>query len=286
VVLKKDVYAAQENVRTKLRNSSIQVRAVSLRWLSMRYGKSKIIDEWKEEEKFPFEGWDFSYLKGRKIEEKPPWDYIRIARRLVRKSSSLLDMGTGGGEIFSRLSPFPKYTVATEGYKPNIAIARKRLKPLGVEVIGISKNLIKLPFENETFDMVLNRHEAFDAKEVYRMLKKNGIFLTQQVGRGNLNDLAKTFGTNTEYSIGSLENSVRNIKSAGFKIKYAKKWKGKIEFKDVGAIVYFLKAIPWIIPKFNVNRNLRHLIKLQNKMNRNKILRFTQARYIILAQKI
>ena len=82
-----------------------------------------LIKQWKKEERMPFKGWDFSYIKNRIIEEKPPWNYAKIARQLIRKSKSVLDMETGGGEIFSSLGPFPKHAIAYEGYKPNVKVA-------------------------------------------------------------------------------------------------------------------------------------------------------------------
>ena len=59
------------------------------------------LEQWISEEKAPFKGWDFSHIKNRKIDQKLPWNYNLLAKRLVGKSNSVLDMGTGGGEIFS-----------------------------------------------------------------------------------------------------------------------------------------------------------------------------------------
>jgi len=56
--------------------------------------------QWKKEEQMPFSGWDFSYLKDRKTEELPPWDYISLAKELIKKSTSLLDVATGGRRSF------------------------------------------------------------------------------------------------------------------------------------------------------------------------------------------
>lgn len=39
--------------------------------------------------------------------------------------------------------------------------------------------------------MIINRHGDFDAKELYRLLKKGGIFITQQVGSDNDRELVE-----------------------------------------------------------------------------------------------
>ena len=53
---------------------------------------------WLHEEKFLFEGWDFSHLDGRMFEDEIPWSYDQRAVELMGEATSLLDMETGGGE--------------------------------------------------------------------------------------------------------------------------------------------------------------------------------------------
>lgn len=248
--------------------------------------QNKIIKKWKKEETTKFCGWNFSHLKSRKIEEKLPWDYTTLAKKLVRKSESILDMGTGGGEIFSSLMPFPCKATVTEGYRPNYLLAKKRLEPLGVKVIDFENATVrKLPFKNEEFDLVLNRHDAFDITELFRILKSNGIFLTQQVGKNNLMDLMKFFNSKQKFNIASFQSVKNELIGTGFKIKFAENWEGKTEFKDVGAIVYFLKNIPWIMKDFSVDSHLKYLLKLQKKVENGKKLVFNENRYLIQAEK-
>lgn len=245
----------------------------------------KLVEQWKEDEKAVFKGWDFSYLKKRMIDPNPPWNYIKIAKKLIKKSKAVLDMETGGGEIFSSLKPFLKHAVAYEGYKPNVSVARKRLKPLGVKVIE-TRNLKKLPFKDKEFDLVLNRHGAINGKEIYRILKDGGTFFTQQVtGSDDSQDLVREFKAKRKFSDINLEKYVKELKKAGFKIKSSRKWKGKKVFKDVGAIVYYLKAIPWIVKGFGVKNNLKDLKRLQKKIEKNKELKFQTAKFMILAKK-
>lgn len=245
----------------------------------------KLIKQWKGEEKAVFKGWDFSYLKKRMTEPKPPWDYVKIAKKLMKKSGAVLDMETGGGEIFSLLKPFPRHAVAYEGYKPNVSIARKKLNLLGVKVVEC-RNLKKLPFKDQEFDLVLNRHGAINAKEIYRILKIRGVFFTQQVtGSDDSQDLVKEFGAKRKFSDINLQKYVKELKEAGFKIKASMKWKSKKIFKDVGAVVYYLKAIPWIVKGFSVENNLKDLKKLQKKLEKNKELKFDTARFMIVAEK-
>ena len=245
----------------------------------------ELMKKWEEDEKAVFKGWDFSYLKRRMIEENPPWNYKRKAKELVKKSHSVLDMETGGGEIFSEFAPFPKNAKAYEGYAPNIVVAKKRLKPLGVKIVKCT-NLKKLPFNDEEFDLVLNRHGAINAREIFRILKPRGIFFTQQVtGSKDSMDLVKEFKAKRKFSDINLELYKKKLLDAGFEIKENKKWEGEKIFKDVGAIIYYLKAIPWIVENFSVERNFKTLIKLQNKLEKKGQLKFDTAKFLILAKK-
>lgn len=242
--------------------------------------------QWKKDERAVFQGWDFSYLKGRMLMPTFPWNYEKIAKRLVSKSSSVLDMETGGGEVFSSLAPFPKHAVAYEGYEPNIPVARKRLEPLGVKVVRCT-SVDNLPFKEGKFDLVLNRHGAINAKEIYRILKNGGFFFTQQVtGADYLKDLVKEFGAKRKFSHITLEEYEKQLRNAGFVILKSRKWSGKQIFKDVGAIAYYLKAIPWAVPGFSVEKRLPDLKRLQRKLEREGKLEFEAARFMIVAKKM
>ncbi|HLD01635.1 MAG TPA: hypothetical protein VJC10_02045 [Patescibacteria group bacterium] len=52
------------------------------------------------------------------------------------------------------------------------------------------------------------------------------------------------------------------VEQNGFVIKRSKMWEERITFTDVGAVVYFLKAIPWIVESFSVDNYLPYLGKL------------------------
>ena len=70
-------------------------------------------------------------------------------------------MGTGGGEVLLEIDHPHENTYATEAYLPNFAFCQQQLSSLGITVKQIFED-DKLPFEDETFDFVINRHEFFD----------------------------------------------------------------------------------------------------------------------------
>lgn len=102
----------------------------------------------------------------------------------------MMDYDTGGGEFLLSLNhPFDK-TSATEGYAPNVSLCKERLLPLGIDFIEC-KNPHDIPFHNHSFDLMINRHGDFAPMEIYRLLRKNGLFITEQVGEDNERDLVE-----------------------------------------------------------------------------------------------
>lgn len=90
-------------------------------------------------------------------------------------------MGTGSGEFLLTMNHPYNLTSVTEAYTPNIKLCRETLLPLGITVAQ-TFNDNKLPFDNDVFDIIINRHSSFDLYEVNRVLKSGGYFITQQVG--------------------------------------------------------------------------------------------------------
>ncbi|MGH0597630.1 class I SAM-dependent methyltransferase [Bacillus mycoides] len=239
-----------------------------------------------ESAKTNFSGWDFSFISetGRMNSEPLPWSYGSTAFQLMQRAKSMLDMGTGGGEFLSMLQPFPPTIYATEGYAPNVPIARKKLEPLGVTVVEVTDDTA-LPFQDGQFDLIVNQHESYAASEVKRILSANGTFLTQQVGGLDCAELNEQFGTplNSEFSSWSLKTACSELEQNGFTILEAKEEFPLQRFYDVGAVVYYLKAIPWQIPDFTVESYNEKLYRIHEIILQKGYFDVKQHRFIIKA---
>ena len=229
--------------------------------------REELIKTRQREERAPFSGWDFSHLEGRMLEEQPPWSYAARAAELMDAASAVLDMGTGGGErLLALREHWPGKVAVTEDYPPNVKLARERLEPLGVRVVELALNReTPMPFGDGEFDLVLNRHSGTNPPEVARILAPGGTFLTQQVHGLYAQDLIAAFYAEPLWPHATMENKVRRLEGAGLTILDAREWTGKFTFADVGAIVYYLKAIPWVVDGFSVETHLAHLLALQER---------------------
>lgn len=244
---------------------------------------------WKQEEGVPFYGWDFSYISDRCLVESPPWSYEGMARGLMSSSNAALDLGTGGGEILLSIEDVsPQLVVATEEYAPNVKLAHERLAPFGIEVVKTDDSDLeqKLPFADEKFDLVIDRHTCFNALEVARVLKPDGVFLTEQVDGRDCFDLCQAFGRMPQWMFFTLDYVLDRIESSGLAVEFAKEWEGRMVFKDVGALVYYLKAVPWIVPGFKVETHMECLLKLQDRIDDEGELSFSRRLFILKAVKV
>jgi SAM-dependent methyltransferase len=233
----------------------------------------------------PFSGWDFSYLQGKMLESPLPWDYRQLVESYLASAGSLLDMGTGGGEFLDSLAALPAVTFATEGYLPNLGLAQARLAQRGVQVRQVLADNL-LPFEDSTFDLVINRHEEYDPAQVWRVLKPGGHFITQQVGGLNDLDLNAMLGAPPpEYFDWCLFKTSQDLLGLGFRLLHSKQVNGWTRFTDCGSLVYYLKCIPWQIADFSIERYLDRLTLANAYIETHGFIEFVSQRFYLVAQK-
>lgn len=235
-----------------------------------------------------FSGWDFSYVvdTGRMVDFPLKWSYTSKVLSKLRNANTFLDMGTGGGEFLSLLHPLPPNSYATEGYEPNLPVAKKRLEPLGVTVVKIEEDNI-LDFENDFFDLIINRHEEYSVKEVKRVLKKDAYFITQQVGGRNCIELNKILGCNEDFGMNewNLDYAVLELEKEGLEVIEKDEDFPKLRFFDIGAVVFYLKAVPWQISDFSIDKYYDTLKNLHNIIQEKGYIDIKEHRFFILAKK-
>lgn len=248
--------------------------------------KTELKNLWKQDENQSFKGWDFSYISKRHTEEELPWDYKEEVKPLMG-NKKMLDMGTGGGEFLISLQPKAGVTYATESYPPNIELCKRILPEYGIEIRAV-ENDEELPFNTSFFDLVINRHESFSIKEVYRILNSGGRFVTQQVGGRNNKELSKLLLgeypdiVNANFN---LENTVKELENEGFKVIKQYEFFPSSKYYDIGAIVYFARIIEWEFPGFSVDKCFDALYELHEKLERDGYVESMEHRFFIEAIK-
>lgn len=242
----------------------------------------------KEEEKAKMIGWDFEYIADRfhSQEETLPWELNEVIGRYRKNSHRLLDIDTGGGEFLLSLGHPYELTCATEGYAPNVELCRERFGKHGIEFLEM-KDYANMPFENERFDIIINRHGAFEPKEIRRALRPNGVFITQQVGENNDRELVEMLLPDVKKSFSGhdLANCVNALQSAGMTVLEQDEAYRPISFYDTGALVWFAKIIEWEFVGFSVESCFERLLDVENEIRKNGSVSGKIHRFYIVAQK-
>ena len=241
---------------------------------------------WLEEEQHAFRGWDFSHIQSRWQHSPLDWDYKSIVTERLCPTNQLLDMGTGGGEFLLSLNHPHGGTSVTEAWAPNIQLCMEKLAPLGVQVYPVKEDAL-LPIADSSFDIVINRHESYDLHEVRRVLKPNGMFITQQVGGENGISLEKRINLEERiHPVFSLQSEMPQFQDNGFSVKYSNECFPELKFFNVGAFVFWAKIIEWSFPGFSVEKNFERLCALHNNLEQRGFISTTEHRFVIVAQNV
>lgn len=201
-------------------------------------------------------GWDFSWLAGRATEQRPSWGYQRLLADRLAAAGSALDIQTGGGEVLAGVAAFPATMAATESWPPNVARATELLHPRGVVVVA-DPDEPPLPFADAAFGLVTSRHPATVWwTEIARVLRSGGTYFAQHVGPRSVAELYEYFLGPQAGVPGARhpDRETAEAREAGLEIVDVRMERLRLEFFDVGAVVYFLRKVIWMVPDFTVDR--------------------------------
>lgn len=242
-------------------------------------------DIWIEEENRVKGINNFSYIDGRWDADELPWNYRDILSKYLKKTDMLLDLDTGNGEFLLTLDHPFELTGISEGYDPNYELCKVELEPLGITVKKLLKSN-ELPYEDGMFDVVHNRNGSFNPDEVWRVLKPNGYFITQQIGGLNDFNLSKVLIDDyipafPDYNLNIGIELIRD------KFDVVEKDEGFVDvrFYDVGTIIAFASIARVEFPNFSVDRCFDKLLKLQDQLEELGHISTTQHRFMMVGQK-
>lgn len=240
-----------------------------------------------EAEAAPVDGWDFGWLDGRATEQRPSWGYARLMGARMANAAAALDISTGGGEVLAGVPVLPRLTVATESWPPNAARATALLRPRGVAVVTAPDGP-PLPFADAAFDLIVCRHPVTaHFGDITRLLAPGGTYFAQHVGPDSAFEVSDFFlGPLTRGESGrEPELERREAEEAGLDVVDLRSERLRMEFFDVGAMIYFLRKVIWIVPGFTVDAYRARLRELHERIRAEGPFVSYSARFLIEARK-
>jgi SAM-dependent methyltransferase len=232
-------------------------------------------------------GWDFSWLDGRASEQRPSWGYQRLMVRRLETVDAALDIQTGGGEVLAGATRFPATMAATESWAPNVALATRRLHPRGVVVVA-DPDEPPLPFADKSFDLVTSRHPATVWwQEIARVLRPGGTYLAQHVGPESVSEVYEFFLGPQRFTQHPRhpDRERADAERAGLTVRSIRMERLRMEFFDIGAMVYFLRKVIWIVPGFTVAAYRDRLLDMHHKIENDGVFVAHSSRVLIEATR-
>ena len=234
------------------------------------------------------DGWDFSWLDGRAIEQRPSWGYQRMLGARLAAATAALDIQTGGGEVLAGVPALPPLMAATESWPPNVAKATQLLHPRGVVVVADCDEP-PLPFGDAAFDLVVSRHPVTTWwTEIARVLRPGGTYFSQQVGPRSVFELVEWFVGPQPGEVTGDRNPAdarAAAQAAGLDVVDLRLESLRTEFFDIGAVVYFLRKVIWMVPDFSVDKYRDKLLTLHERIQRDGPFLAHTTRFLIEARK-
>lgn len=240
-----------------------------------------------EAESASVDGWGFGFLEGRAIEERPPWGYAQLLAQRLASVQSALDVDTGGGEVVNEAPILPPRMFVTESWPPNLQRARELLGPRGVTVIDTA-DLDDLPIPEGSLELVTSRHPVRPRWDwAGRALREGGHYCGQHVGPESATELSTFFlgplpdgphGRDPHQETGDAER-------AGLEVVEVKTARCRMEFFDIGAVVWILRKCVWWVPDFSVSVYRAKLLELDRLIRSDGVFVAHSTRHLIEARR-
>ena len=238
------------------------------------------------EEKAFYHGKGSTHLGGRWSEESLPWDFQEMLRSRLTGRSVFLDLGSGSCSFLLSLDPTPGLAFYAEEDEEAAAILRQRFRPYGVEVRQVFDRR-DLPFSDGKFDLVYTRNGDFCPEEVCRILKRGGLFLTQQSGGVDGRFSGEAFpGWEETARPDDLNGAITRLENAGFLVRKGQEAYPELRLRDVGALVYWIHAAGWQPLDFSVEKHEEAFWQLQQRLDEKGFLACREHRFVVEAQKV
>lgn len=186
------------------------------------------------------QGWNFEKISP-KVEYLTDYDYYKTVVGAIGHETIMLDIGCGSGEkslkFFSNAKKVVMLDLEPEMLKK---VEENKIKMLTEkEQVKFETTLgngdEKLDFDNSSFDLVVSRHCGANMSEVFRILRKGGVFISEDIDDGDCLELKEYFGRGQNYEKIKLNQSQKaEIFNKSINLGFE-----NIELKQVDYIEYY-----------------------------------------------
>jgi SAM-dependent methyltransferase len=240
-------------------------------------------------------GWNFSRVRDSR--DPVPWDYMEVARRYLRPTDRVLDLGTGGGERFLELASSFGEGVGIDAFAEMVSTARENTPPALAGKVRFERMRDEaLTFPAESFDVVLCRHARAVPAEIAPVLRPGGYFVCQGVGERNTQSVFDAFEWGSNGGMWRRYHAARGephddpdtlaaeFEAAGCAVVARGTYDVGYYFADLESLVFWLKAVP--LPEdFDPARHWQGVRRLVRDNWTTRGVRTNEHRELLVARK-
>ena len=237
-------------------------------------------------------GWSFSKMNYT-AECPSGFDYYKTVTTHITPKTVMLDIGSGSGEKSIRYYSFAKKIYITDFEEEMLKKAKQNInKYYGTSPRVKSKFNTKtldcngpFDFADSTFDLVVSRHCGANMNEVFRVLKKDGVFVSEDVSADDCQEIKELFGRGQNFNEEPLYKTVlKECVDAGFdEIKLIRF--DEIEYYKTADDLNFLLSNTPILGGFDEENDVALLNKYIESHTTKKGIRLNRKLYAFILKK-
>lgn len=237
-------------------------------------------------------GWNFAKMNY-SVEHLGDYDYYKEVVKHITPTTKMLDIGCGSAEKTTRFYSFANKIYLTDFEPEMLKKAKKNVEKYYEGIPNTKKKFHfgildcngPFNFPDNSFDLVVSRHCGANMKEVFRVLKKGGVFISEDYSEDDCQELKDLFKRGQDYNKDPLYKKVMNESlDAGFsEIKFLKF--EEIEYyKTINDLKYLLTHTP-ILDYYDEKQDDKILRKYLNKFSTSKGIRLNRRLYAFTIKK-
>lgn len=163
-----------------------------------------------------------------------------------------------------------------------VTVATKNAE--GVQNVAFAVDDASLASISDSFDVIINRHCLLDLTAVTKHLKKDGYFITQQVGEKNMENIKLAIGGTIDMPVITRDQVVASglncIAFCEYNVEYV--------VQDIESLVFWLKALDMLHSDINGSKAVADAETLNSILHGNVDERgfiTNEQRFLVVAKK-